>query len=157
MLRAGRKREEAANEEVSVEEGDWEKDIINQTSNALLCFPNSTLFENGLSCDQRLSRDRQRCYQERNSDQPNGRNHRLRSRSYSFDYSTISFCNELNRTFKSNCDFHISRFSSKKLGPQFDNEPVQKRFQTKMNFEVFANGKLNGTGLVTKSSCSTDV
>jgi len=157
MLRAGRKREEAVNEEVSLEEGDWEKDIIDQKSNALLCFPNSTLFENGHICDQRLFRDRQRCYKERNSDQPNGRNHRLRSRSYSFDYSTVSCCNELNRTFKSNCDFHISRYSSKKLSPQFDNEPVQKVFRPKLKIEVFANGKRNGAGLVTKSSYSTDV
>ena len=176
-----------------------------RTESMKLRFPNPAKFENDFSAiyqidksevrgrnNPRLSiRDHPRYNQERNSDQPihnqtrnsdqpKRRNPRYSWRSSSLDQSSISCYNELNRTFKSNCDLHFStgsRSGSVKYSPQYVQENRLRIIQPQHSEEVenikfqpptcscrSKNERLsspqysgNGIFIVNKNSYSTDV
>ena len=129
-------RKGVANGEVMVEEGDWENNITSPetdtTESAKLRFPNPAKFESDFSSIYQIDKsgvrdrynqgvtsdqpkynkegnsDQQRYNQDRSSIKLKRRNSRHSWRSSSLDQSSISCYNELNRTFKSNCDLHFS-------------------------------------------------
>ena len=167
MLRAARKRERILTQEVFAEEGDWEKNIDSPESETLLCFPNLAKFENdftdiyqfhntgfGEKSDQGQPRDKSRTYHQPNRSR---RNRQLSSRSYSLDQSTLSCYNELNRTFKSNCDFHFSRSGSDKWSSQIVHLTGLEASQLQQKPEVNNIRKTIGSLVVNKNSYSTDV
>eukprot|EP00090_Calanus_glacialis_P023040 TRINITY_DN35459_c0_g1_i1.p1 TRINITY_DN35459_c0_g1~~TRINITY_DN35459_c0_g1_i1.p1 ORF type:complete len:353 (-),score=60.72 TRINITY_DN35459_c0_g1_i1:56-1114(-) len=144
-LRMMKKREGLVNGDVLVEEGEWENNTTSpetdRTESAKLRFPNPAKFESDFSAiyqfeksgyKQLIKKDPSRHNLERHSDQPKRRNPRHSLRSSSLDQSTISCYNELNRTFKSNCDFHFStgsRSGSEIHSPQHVQEISQRTIQ----------------------------
>ena len=184
-MRILKKREAMGNGEVMVEEGEWENTTTSpeteRTDSAKLRFPNPAKFESDFSaiyqfeksgCNHLIKGNEQRYSQERHSDQPQRRNPRHSLRSSSLDQSTISCYNELNRTFKSNCDFHFStgsRSGSEINSPQH----VQNNSRRSIQQVEVKNTNLTTTGcpckvsspqncrngiyIVNKNSYSTDV
>ena len=144
-----------------MEEGDWETTITSpeteRTGSTKLRFPNPAIYQIDKSgvrsrSIQAMNSDHIRYSQERNSDRPRynqGRNsdhpkykqqrkiYQRRNpchswRSSSLDQSSISCYNELNRTFKSNCDLHFStgsRSGSVKYSPQHVQEDSHRTIQ----------------------------
>ena len=100
------------------------------------------------------SSDQPRVIQTRNSEQPKRRNPRYSWRSSSVDQSTISCYNELNRSFKSNCDLHLSpgsRTSPDKFSPNHVHESSHRIIQPPHSLNV-------NTGQVQQiiCACGTD-
>ena len=162
-----KKREGLVNGEVIVEEGEWENNTTSpetdRTESAKLRFPNPAKFESDFRAiyqfekagyNQLIKSDPSRHNLERHSDQPKRRNPRHSLRSSSLDQSTISCYNELNRTFKSNCDFHFSRSGS----DQWSSQLVHlKTSQPQQKTEVNNIRKNTGNLVANKNSHSTDV
>ena len=142
-----------------MEEGCWDNTMTSpdtdQNESAKLRFPNPAKFESDFSAIYQFDKngysqvvredEPSRYSQERQSEQPKRRNPRPNFRSSSLDQSTISCYNELNRTYKSNCDFHFSTPGSKSTTKIASPQSVQNyTYQAIQSLEV-RNPSLNKT------------
>lgn len=123
-----------------MEEGGWDNNITSpdndQNEPAKLRFPNPAKFESDFSAIYQFE-EPSRYGQERQSEQTKRRNLRPNLRSSSLDQSTISCYNELNRTYKSNCDFHFSNPGSKSASKVVSPQSVQNyTYQAIQSLEV---------------------